>query len=122
MRVVADFVDVLRSHTQLRVDQALAGRMRFAHQIGDQRMHAGGGKQHGRVVLRHQRCARDHCMAPGFKKFQVGCADLGSGFTGHRIEEESQRSIGKAALFDYRRMICKYSGGMYLLYLYTMFK
>ncbi len=70
MRVVADFINVGGAQNFLEVGQALAARVNFTQQIRHQRMHAGGGKQHRRIMLRHQGSRRDNGVVFGLKKFQ----------------------------------------------------
>ena len=54
VRCVANRVNVARANAFLNVAKPAAGRMRFAQQVGHQRMHAGCGEKHGRVILGNQ--------------------------------------------------------------------
>lgn len=73
---VADFVDVAGADALLEVGQAASGRVLRALQIGDQRVHPGGGEQTGRVVFWDDRRALDLLMAFAFEKFDIFAADV----------------------------------------------
>jgi hypothetical protein len=51
---VPDLDNVVCAQALLRVGQARAGGVRFAHQKRDQGMHSGGGKEHTGIVLRDE--------------------------------------------------------------------
>ena len=67
---IANVVDVAGADALLHVGQAMAHGVLFAHQIGNQRMHARGGEQHGGVVLGNDRRAGDHGVSLGFKELE----------------------------------------------------
>ena len=60
VRAVAHFVDVAGAHAFLHVRETLARRVRLAHQIRDERVHACRGKEDSRVVFGDQRSGGDH--------------------------------------------------------------
>ena len=70
MAGIANVVDVAGADELLHVGQTMAHGVLLAHQIGNQRMHARGGEQHGGVVLRNDRCAGDHGVSLGFKELE----------------------------------------------------
>ena len=72
MRGVAHLVDVAGADALLDVGKALPGRMLHrAHQVGDERVHAGGGEEDGRVVLGDDRRAGDDGVALGLEESEV---------------------------------------------------
>ena len=71
---VAHGVDVAGADALLDVGQAPAGRMVLAHEIGHERVHAGGGEEHRRIVFGHQGRARDDRMALGLEEVEVELA------------------------------------------------
>ena len=61
---VADLVEVGGPQAPLRVDQARSLRVRFALQVRDEGVHAGGDEQHGVVRPgRYQRAGEDALVA-----------------------------------------------------------
>ena len=70
MAGIANVVDVAGADALLHVGQAMAHRVLLAHQIGNQRMHARGGEQHGGVVFGNDRRAGDHGVSLGFKELE----------------------------------------------------
>ena len=79
MHGIADFIDVSGTDTLLAVGQPPSGRMLGALKVRHQRMHSGGGKQTGRIVIRNQRCTLDLSVTVALEKFNkfnsefIGC-------------------------------------------------
>jgi len=55
--VLADLVDVRRPEDLLHRDDPLGGRLLLSEEIGHERLHAGAGEKHARVVLQDERPA-----------------------------------------------------------------
>ena len=73
---VAHLVDIARADALLHVGQARAGRMLAAQQIRNERVHARGGEQNGRVVFRNDGSARNHGMALALKEIEPHAAQF----------------------------------------------
>ena len=73
---VADLVDVAGADALLEVGQPFPGGMFCALQIGDERMHSGGGEEAGRIVFRNHRRALNFLMALRLEKLDVFTADV----------------------------------------------
>ena len=73
---VADLVDIARADALLHVGQARAGRVLAAQQIRDERVHARGGEQNGRVVFRNDGSARNHGMALALEEIEPHAAQF----------------------------------------------
>ena len=67
---VAHVVNVAGANALLHVDQPLPGRVLLPHQVGHQRVHARGGKQHRRVILGDDRGRGDDGVPLGHKKLK----------------------------------------------------
>ena len=52
--IVADFFDISRPETFLRIHDAGAERMRFAQEIGNDRLHARSGKKRRWIIFRNK--------------------------------------------------------------------
>ena len=83
VRRIAHLVDVACAQALLHVHQAHAFGVLFPHQIGDKRMHAGGRKQHGWIILRDEGRALDDRMALGTEKIQIELSKLLGGQCSH---------------------------------------
>ena len=73
---IADLVDVAGADALLHVGEAGAGRVLAAQQVRNQRVHARGGKEHGRVVLRNDGSAGDDRVTLALKEVQPHRAQL----------------------------------------------
>jgi len=84
MAEIAHIVDIASAHALLNIGKPGAGRVFRAHQVGHQRVHARGGKQHRGVVFRNQRRAGNHGVALILKKLEKHRAQFGGsrGFHG----------------------------------------
>ena len=69
VRIVAHFVDIPGAYTLLHVRQPGAHGVLGPQQVWHQRVHAGSGEKHRRVVLRDQASARNQSMPFAFEKF-----------------------------------------------------
>ena len=83
MAGIAHLVDVAGADALLHVRQPRAHGMLLAHQIGHQRMHAGGGEQHGRVVLGNDRGGGDAGVALLLEEAEEQAAQLVGGLDVH---------------------------------------
>ena len=72
VRRVAHLVDIVGADALLEIGQAFAQGVRLAQQEGHQRVHPGGGEQHGGIIFRQQRRGGDALVAAVFKKAQIG--------------------------------------------------
>ena len=77
MARIAYVVDVARADALLNVGQARAHRVLRAQQVGNQRMHAGGGEQNRGVVLRNDGGGRNHGVSLALEEFQIHAAKVG---------------------------------------------
>ena len=73
---VAHVVDVARADALLDVGEAGPLRMLLAEEIRHQRVHPGGGEEHGRVIVRHEGGAADDRVSLGLEELQVLFAKL----------------------------------------------
>jgi hypothetical protein len=76
MHGITDFIDVSGSDTLLAVGKPSAGRVLRALEIGNQRMHSGGGKETCRVIFRNKRGALYFGMSMFFEKLNVFAAQF----------------------------------------------
>jgi hypothetical protein len=74
MHGISDFIDVTGSDTLLTVGKSSAGRMFGSLQIGNQRMHSGGRKKAGGIVLRNQGRTLDLNVSAALEKLDVFAA------------------------------------------------
>ena len=79
VRGVADLVDVAGADALLHVGKPRALRVLGAQQIRDQRVHAGGGEQHRRVVFRDDGGRGDDRVSPLLEEAQEHRAQLCGG-------------------------------------------
>ena len=79
MAEIPHVVDVAGAHAFLHVGKSGARGMFGAQQIRHQRVHARGGKQHGRIVFRDQRCAGDNGVPLILKKLEKHRTQFGGG-------------------------------------------
>ncbi len=83
MTGVAHVVDVAGADALLHIGQAGAHRVLLTHQVGHQRVHTGGGEQHGGVVLGDDRRAGNAGVALLLEEAQEQAAQLVGGLDVH---------------------------------------
>ncbi len=79
--LVADLVDVDGAEALLHRHHPLRRRLLQTQKVGRHLLHAGGGQQHGRVVVRHQRRRRHLAVAALHEEFDETAPHL---LAGHR--------------------------------------
>ena len=84
--VVSDLVDVLGAKARLGVDETVAGRVRLAQEIGDQRLHPRAGEERRRVLPRDQARPRDDRVPAGGELIEVGPANSLAAERRHRAK------------------------------------
>jgi hypothetical protein len=68
MSAIPYFVDVASANTFLDASEFFASWMSFAEEKWDERVHASSGEEHGWVIVRDQRSARDNGVAMVFEE------------------------------------------------------
>ena len=76
MAHVAHVVDVAGADALLHVGEAVARGVLLAQQVGHQGVHAGGGEQHGGVVLRNDGGGGNHGVALFLEEFEPQGAQI----------------------------------------------
>ena len=104
---IANLVDIAGADALLHVGQSGASRMLAAQQVRNQRVHARGGEQHGRVILRNDGGAGDHGVALALEEVQPHGAQFAGGHLFHVLSPfRSPRCTWRAA-FWHIKSVCR---------------
>ena len=76
MAHIAHFINVAGADALLHVGQACALRMLLTQQIGNQRMHASGGEEHGGIVFGNDGGGRNDAVTLFLEELQEQRAQL----------------------------------------------
>ena len=79
MAHIADFIDITGTDAFLNIGQTGSLRVLLAQQIGNERMHTGGGEQYGGVILRDNTGGGDDTVALFLEELQEQRAQFVAG-------------------------------------------